>query len=101
MIRSLLGIGVVQAEVNMDTFGSVVTPIISYIVYPIIELVFGVAVLVFVYGIIQLIVHGSDEDGRKKGQAMMTYGIIGLFIMISAWGIIYLVSNTVFHLSGN
>jgi len=79
----------------MTAFGNAVNPIISNIVYPIIGLMFGVAVLVFVWGVLQMIIHGEDEDARKTGKMTMTYGTLGIFIMVSAWGIIYLVSNTV------
>ncbi len=85
----------VQAAVDMTEFGRVVNPIISNIVYPAIELLFGVALVVFVYGVLQLVLHGDDEEARKKGKDTMIYGTIGLFIMVSAWGIIHLVSNTV------
>lgn len=90
-----LPISTANAAVDMTAFGNVVNPIISNIVYPLIELLFGVAILIFVYGVIQMIIHGGDADAREKGKSMIIYGSIGLFIMVSAWGIIYLVSNTV------
>jgi large-conductance mechanosensitive channel len=83
------------AAVDMTAFGRVVDPIISNIIYPIVGLMFGIAVLVFVYGVIQMIIHGNDPDSRKKSQNTMMYGVIGLFIMVSAWGIIWVISNTV------
>ncbi len=30
---------------------------------------FGVAVLVFVYGVLQLVLHGADESARAKGKS--------------------------------
>jgi hypothetical protein len=84
-----------HAAVDMSAFAHVVDPIISNVVYPLIELMFGIALLVFVWGVLQLVIHGDDETARGKGKSTILYGSIGMFIMVSAWGIIYLVSNTV------
>ncbi len=95
----LLSIPYVQAAINPATFGKIVNPIIEHIVYPIIILMFGVALVIFVYGILQMIVHGSDEESLKKGKSTILYGTLGMFIMVSAWGIIYLISNTVIDIT--
>ncbi|OHA24113.1 MAG: hypothetical protein A3B11_01280 [Candidatus Taylorbacteria bacterium RIFCSPLOWO2_01_FULL_44_26] len=55
---------------------------------------FAVGVVVFAYGIFEMIWKGGDPAAREQGRNHMLGGIIGMFIMISAWGIIYLVSNT-------
>lgn len=92
---SLFKINIAQAAVDMTAFGSLLNPIINQIVYPAVLVLFGIAVIVFVYGVLQLVIHGKDPEARKKGQATILYGTIGLFIMVSAWGFIYLISNTI------
>lgn len=78
-----------------DALGSVLGPIITHIINPIIELLFVVAVVVFAYGVFQMIWHKADADAHTKGRNSMLGGIIGMFIMLSAWGIVYLIANTV------
>ena len=85
----------VQAAVDLTAFGQTVNPIITHIVYPIVALLFAVAVIAFVYGVLQIVLKGDDEEARKQGKSSILYGSIGMFIMVSAWGIIYLISNTV------
>jgi hypothetical protein len=51
--------------------------------------------LYFVWGALQFVLHGADEGAREKGKLTMLWGSVGIFIMVSAWGIIYFVSNTV------
>lgn len=84
-----------HAAVDMTAFANVVDPIISNIVYPLLELLFGVAILVFVWGVLQIVIHGDDEDARTKGKLTMIWGTVGFVIMLSAWGIINLVSHTI------
>lgn len=96
---SLLKISIAEAAVDTTAFGILVNPIISTIVYPIIQLMFGLAVLYFVWGALQFVLHGADETAREKGKSTMLWGSVGIFIMVSAWGIIYLISNTVIDLA--
>jgi len=84
-----------HAAVDMTAFGNVLNPIISNVVYPLIALLFGVAVIVFVWGVLQLVLGGADGEKRETGKATIIYGSLGLFIMVSAWGIIYLIANTI------
>ena len=76
-------------------FGSAIDPIITNILLPLVQLAFAVAVIVFAYGLFQMVFHGDDPDVRKRGRLTILGGVIGLAIMSSAWGIIYWVSNTV------
>ena len=91
----------VYGKVDGTAIGVILNPIIENIVYPVVAFVFGLAVIYFVYGVLQLVFHGNDADARKKGQSTIIYGTLGMFIMVSAWGIIYLISNTVKALAGN
>lgn len=83
------------AQDNSATFGRVLNPIIDNILLPLVQLVFAIALLVFIYGVAQMIIHKADADANKQGKASVLWGIAGMFIMVTAWGIIHLVSNTV------
>mgnify|MGYP001558872744 CR=1 FL=1 len=52
------------------------------------------SLLVFLYGVFEYIKSAEDPEERKTGQSHMLWGIIGLAIMFSAYGIIYFVLNT-------
>jgi len=77
------------------SFATVVDPIITNIVAPLIELMFAVAIVVFVWGIVEMFMNGDDATAREKGRWHMLFGVIGIFIMISAWGIINFISATI------
>lgn len=81
------------AAFDAAAFGGIVNPVIEQIVYPVIYVIFSLAVVVFVYGVVEMIIK-DDADARKKGRYHILAGVIGMFIMVSAWGIIYLVSDT-------
>lgn len=85
----------VEAATNISAFGQTINPIITNLVNPVIMLLFAVAVVAFVFGVLQMVFNKTDAEAHTKGRWAMLGGVVGMFIMISAWGIINLVSNTV------
>jgi hypothetical protein len=53
------------------------------------------SVLYIVWGAFKLM----KEEGREEGKNIVLYGIIGLFVMVSIWGLVNVLDNT-FQLSG-
>ena len=64
------------------------------IVNPLIQVLFAVALLSFIYGIFEFVRGADQPDIRSKGQQHMMWGLIGLFIMISVFTIIRILLNT-------
>jgi len=66
----------------------------AVILNPLIVLLFTVAMVVFVYGIVKFISGSGVDDAREQGKRAMFWGIVGMFIMVSVFGIIRLILNT-------
>ena len=64
------------------------------ILNPIIMLAFAVALLIFFWGIFQFINSQTADDKREEGKRKIFYGLFGMFIMVSAYGLIRLVLGT-------
>jgi len=56
----------------------------------IVGLLFILATIIFLWGVIQFIAKSGDEAGRAKAKGIMTWGIIGLAVMTAVWGIVTL-----------
>jgi len=65
------------------------------IVDPIIALLFAAATLYFLYGVLQIIQNAGNEEARKQGQQHVLWGVVGMFIMLSFYGIMHLICNTI------
>ena len=60
----------------------------------VIPLLVGVALIMFIYGIIIYVINANSDDKRKEGTKSMLMGIIGLFVMISVWGLVKVLGST-------
>ena len=66
----------------------------QYVLNPLILLVFAVATLIFFFGIFELI--RDSQSGKEAGdaKAKVLWGLVGMFIMMSAYGLVHLIINT-------
>lgn len=65
----------------------------SRIVSALIPIVIGVAVLMFLLGVLKYVTAG-DEDGQKEAKTTMISGIVVLFVMVSIWGLVNILGDT-------
>lgn len=62
---------------------------VHYGINLLIGIVAGCALLFFFWGLANFIRHmGNDEGAVEEGRAFMKWGIVGLFVMVSIWGIV-------------
>lgn len=66
----------------------------EHILNPIIMLLFAIATLVFVYGIFQFINSASADSKRDEGKQKILWGLVGMFIMFGAYGLINVILGT-------
>lgn len=64
------------------------------IIEAIIPIIASLALLVFFWGLAKFILNVSgDEKAVGEGKKLMVWGLVGLFVMISVWGIIRFASG--------
>ncbi len=66
----------------------------SAILFPLMTLMMAVALLMFLWGMYEYVLNADDESARSTGKTHMLYGVIGLFVMISALGILKIAAGT-------
>lgn len=60
----------------------------------VIPLLFVLATVAFIWGVIQYYLNPANEEKRKKGKEFIFGGLIALFVMLSVWGIVRILSAT-------
>jgi len=57
-------------------------------------LLMALATLIFLWGILNYVLAGDSESKRAEAKGYMTYGVVTLFVMVSVWALVYVISNT-------
>jgi fructose-specific phosphotransferase system IIC component len=79
--------GVAEAQAFVADFNSI-------ILFPFIGFLTAVAVLIFIYGGFEYIIHADNSAAREQGRKHLMWGIVGLFVMLVAFGILSIAAGT-------
>lgn len=63
------------------------------ILNPLIYILFAIAFLVFIWGIVKFISKGGEEDEVTVAKRHILYGLFGMFIMFSAFALVRLITG--------
>ena len=56
-------------------------------------LIFAIAAIYFLWGVVGYISTSGDEASRKKAKEHMIYGLVAIAVMLTFWGLILVVTN--------
>lgn len=96
LVVSLVFLPFVAFATDIATFMGRVN---KYLLNPLILLLFVLAVLLFIVGLVQFLANTGSEEGRATGKQHMIWGLVGILIMASVFGIMKLLINS-FSLKG-
>lgn len=66
----------------------------DFIIYPAILVVFALGFFLFVWGLVEFLWSLNEGGDSKEGKRHMLWGIVGMLIMVSVYGILDLLNNT-------
>jgi amino acid transporter len=76
------------------SFNEFVGKVDTMIINPLIVLLFALAIVFFLFGMMTFLMNGADEEKRQTGKNHMLWGIVGITIMIGVWTILGVLLNT-------
>lgn len=88
----LASASVVFAAQDIDTL---MGKIAKVIINPAIVFIFALALIYFLYGLVEFLQNAESPDKRTVGQTHMLWGVVGMFIMMSVFTIIRILRDTV------
>lgn len=59
----------------------------------IIPMLITLAVIYFIYGVVRYVIT-ADSDKKSEARDIIIRGVIGLFIIISVWGVVFMIQRT-------
>ena len=89
---NLFSLNIAHADsAQLDSF---IAKVDSNIINPLISFLFALAVLYFLYGVLQFFLNQTNEEKKTSAKNHMMWGVIGMTIMMSAFAIINMILRT-------
>jgi TRAP-type C4-dicarboxylate transport system permease small subunit len=74
---------------GFGAFGTTFTSTFAFINDILVPLLFSIAFLVFIWGMVQyFIIGGTSEESRTKGKQLVFWSVLGLVLIVSLWGLV-------------
>ena len=67
--------------------------VVSNVLNILIPILITAALVYFIWGVISYVI-AKDADDKEKARSVVTRGILGLFIVVSVWGLIGIIQST-------
>ena len=78
----------------MNAASDIIGRLVDYVLNPAMLIVFSAGFFLFVYGLVQFLWRLDEGGDNAAGKQHMIWGIVGMFIMVSVWGIVSIIENT-------
>jgi uncharacterized membrane protein YidH (DUF202 family) len=72
---------------------------VQILISRLVPVVIGLALLLFLFGVLRYLI-GKNAEDKEAARNYMIWGIIALFVMVSVWGLVQILSDTIFGTSG-
>ena len=66
----------------------------NMIINPLIGFLFALAIVFFLYGVLEFFMNQENEEKKTTGKSHMIWGVVGITIMLGVWTILSIVLNT-------
>lgn len=88
--------GMVPVVANAKTFKELVDTVTDGLAALVVRFLFALAFMFFFWGVAQYVL-SSEESVKSKGRDFMFWGIIGLTVMFAVYGLINILTNTIWQ----
>ena len=83
-----------STKIAYASFDSFLLNVKQMIVDPLISLLFALAVVYFLYGLVEFMMNQDNDEKKTTGKSHMVWGVVGIAIMISVFAILTLIIDT-------
>lgn len=78
-----------------DFIGNSSTGIIGVLNGIFVPIIFAFAFAAFIWGVVKFFfLNGGSEEGRAEGRQFVLWGILGMVVLLSVWGLVRMLLST-------
>lgn len=94
LLALAVGVALAPSVASAQTTVQSIISVISNIIEGVVALLIALAVVYFFWGVAKYILKAGDANARGEAINQMIWGVVGIFVMVSVWGLVRLVQNT-------
>lgn len=88
-----------STKIAYATLDSFIGNVDRMIINPLILFLFALAVVYFLYGVLEFLMNQANEEKKTSGKSHMLWGVIGITIMLGVWTMLNMIIST-FNIKG-
>jgi len=78
----------------MPALSDIINRFTTYVINPAILVIFAAGFFLFIWGLVQFLWYSREGRPDEEGKWHMIYGLVGMLVMVSVWGIIGIINDT-------
>jgi len=82
------------ANNSMENISGIINWASCLLYKSVVPFLFALATVGFIWGVMQYYLNPDNEEKRKKGKNFIIGGLIALFVMVSIWGLVGILTGT-------
>lgn len=90
MLLPVFAFAELKTPTNLTEFVNNFTYVLNYVI----PFIVGFAFFGFITGVLKYVGAGGDEERMGKGRELILYGLVGMLIIFSFWGLAHLIAKT-------
>ena len=83
-----------STKIAYADFNGFIGKVDTMIINPLILFLFALAILYFLYGVLEFFMNQANEEKKTTGKSHMLWGVIGITIMLGVWTILGILVST-------
>jgi len=83
-----------SAKIAYASLNSFIANVDNMIINPLILFLFALAVVYFLYGVLEFLLNQGNDEKKTTGKSHMLWGVVGITIMLGVWTILNMIVGT-------
>jgi uncharacterized membrane protein len=75
-------------------YASIIGKLVEFLDETIVPILIGLTVVYFLYGVMKFVKSAGDQKARDEAKNTIMYGLIGLAVMVTVWGLVAIIANS-------
>ena len=82
------------ATIKGNNFKEITQSVAVFLSNSVTTTLIGLSLLWFLFGLAQFIRSAGNSEAIEEGKKKMLYGVVGLFVIVSIWGLVGILKDT-------